>query len=168
MELLLFVNRFLFGRCNNKTVGLFGTCGNSTWRNAYISWFESMGIQYFNPLLTNREYDNVEDPKREAQHLTNDRVIIFPVLGLTDGILSLGEVNIAIAQVIMSWNRHLIVFIEPNANPNFVTDTAKLAKSNQMRSLYLAHLSNIHHPRIHIVESEEAMWEVSGEVLKSL
>ncbi len=167
-ELILFLARFLFGRCKNITVGLFGTCGDSTWRNAYITRFKSVGVPYFNPQFFNREYTK-EDAQNEAEHLAFDRVILFPVLAITDGIVSLAEIGQAEAEIMHSWNRHLIIYIEPKVNDSFFDIKPELAKkSNQMRMLIREHLSHLKHPRIHVVESEEEMWEVTSQVLNSL
>ena len=33
----------------NLGVGLFGTCGNSVWRDAFMANYEVLGIPFFNP-----------------------------------------------------------------------------------------------------------------------
>lgn len=167
-ELILFVKKFLFGRCKNKNVGLFGTCGNSTWRNPYVSMFETQGITYFNPMFTGRDH-RPDDAAREANHLASDRIILFPVLAETDGIVSLAEIGQAEIMIAMSWNRHLVIYIEPEVNSDFFNVKPDLAKkSNQMRMLLTRELSQVKHPRIHIVNSLSEMWDTTWKIIASL
>lgn len=165
-ELMLFAKRFLLGRCTNKTIGLFGTC-DTIWRKPYILQFEQAKISYFNPEFSGRSYTQA-DSVLESEHLSSDRVILIPALATTDGIVTLSEINIAVAKIIMSWNRHLIILIEPEVNTFLVTDEFKAKKSNQMRMLNRAHLAHLNHPRVHIVESQEEMWNMTWQVIKSL
>ena len=58
-------------------VGLFGTCGDSTFRkDLFIPEYERLGIAYFNPQVDDwkPEYADVE-----ADHLATDTVQCWPV-----------------------------------------------------------------------------------------
>jgi hypothetical protein len=69
-------------------VGLFGTCGNSHWRDAVMQEFDRQGIQYFNPVVPNW---NPECAKIEANNLAHDKAILFVVTSETEGYGSLAE-----------------------------------------------------------------------------
>ena len=72
------------------TIGLFGTCGNSKWRDSFIKDYEKEGIDYYNPQVDNWK---PEDAKVEAEHLANDKIILFPVTRETSGLGSLVTVG---------------------------------------------------------------------------
>ena len=62
------------------TIGMFGTCGGSKWREPFIEKYEELGISYFNP-----QVDNWTDQNAivEARHLAEDKVILFPITNET-------------------------------------------------------------------------------------
>ena len=66
-----------------KCIGLFGTCGNSTWRQdtfipRYLELGMKDGVDFFNPQVD--DWDDVM-AQNEADHLATDGIIIFPVTG---------------------------------------------------------------------------------------
>jgi len=72
------------------SVGLFGTCGNSQWRDTFIARLKKEGIPFFNPQLPAGTW-KPECAAIEANHLKNDRVVIFAVTDETWGYGSLAE-----------------------------------------------------------------------------
>ena len=63
-----------------KAIGLFGTCGSSTWRAPFIEAFEAEGIEYFNPQVDDW---TPELASVEARHLAGDAIITMVVTGET-------------------------------------------------------------------------------------
>lgn len=57
-------------------IGLFGTCGTSKWRSTFIDHYNDEGINFFNPQVNDWK---PEDAIKEAKHLAEDTVILFPV-----------------------------------------------------------------------------------------
>jgi hypothetical protein len=57
-------------------IGLFGTCDKNRWRDPFMSKYDSIGIQYFNPMVDNWHPGMVP---LEAQHLAEDEIICFPI-----------------------------------------------------------------------------------------
>ncbi len=71
-------------------VGLFGTCGNSKWRNWVIRQLHQERIGYFNPVVPDWK---PEFAAIEAEHLITDRVLLFVVTGDTESFGSLAEMG---------------------------------------------------------------------------
>lgn len=142
----------------NCCVGLFGTCGTSTWRKPIINILESKGIDYFNPQV---EDWTPEFAKEEAHHLINDDIVLFPVTGETYGTGSLAEVGFSINTALKSINedafRFLVVMIDPTLYPALMEDKAAAKESIRSRALVLAHLEKINHPNVFVVNTFEHM-----------
>jgi hypothetical protein len=155
------------------TIGLFGTCGSSKWRDKFISIYESRGINYFNPV---KEDWKPEDAQIEAEHLANDDIICFPVTHETYAFGSLGEVGFSILQAIkMDQRRDIIIMINPEVEiektelvigsgvfmaPSLVVD-AQTKDSIKMRALVMAHLRKINYPNVYIVNTLKNMLDLS-------
>lgn len=69
-------------------IGLFGTVGESTWRDGVIARLQREGIAYFNPLAPDWTPERAEI---EAQHLATDRVLLFMITGEWESYGSLAE-----------------------------------------------------------------------------
>jgi hypothetical protein len=141
------------------TIGLFGTCGNSTWRKEFIEQYEKAGIDYFNPQVDDWNPDLAEI---EAAHLANDEIILFPVLAETSGLGSLGEVGFSILQAIrMDSSRNIIVMIDKNCT---IEDESVRKESIRARALVIAHLRKLKYPNVFIVEYLIDMFRLSREL----
>lgn len=149
------------------TIGLFGTCGSSKWRDKFISIYESRGINYFNPI---KEDWKPEDAQIEAEHLANDDIICFPITHETYAFGSLGEVGFSILQAIKSdQRRDLIVMINPEVEiersglviGELLMVDAQTKDSIKMRSLVMAHLRKINYPNVYIVNTLKNMLDLS-------
>ncbi|MCP4357586.1 MAG: hypothetical protein GY796_06180 [Chloroflexi bacterium] len=70
-------------------IGLFGTSGNSVWREPVMHRLEEEGIPYFNPVV--KSGWKPEMAVIEAEHLATDRVILFVITGETESLGSLAE-----------------------------------------------------------------------------
>lgn len=149
------------------TIGLFGTCGSSKWRDKFISIYESRGINYFNPV---KEDWKPEDAQIEAEHLANDDIICFPVTHETYAFGSLGEIGFSILQAIkLDQRRDIIVMINPNVEiertelvlGELLMVDAQTMDSIKMRALVMAHLRKINYPNVYIVNTLKNMLDLS-------
>jgi hypothetical protein len=98
------------------TVGLFGTCGHSIWRQPLVDHLTSHNIDFYNPQLPAGAWipDRSEEyVQAENFHLKNDHVIIFCVTDETTAQGSLAEIGFSIVDTIRHLNgRFLIVYID--------------------------------------------------------
>ena len=148
------------------TIGLFGTCGNSLWRNSFMEVYDNKGINYFNPV---KDDWKVEDAKIEAEHLANDDIILFPVTDETLGLGSLGEVGFSILQAIkLDSNRDVVVMIDDVLNDVSKTlyDQSLVIESIKMRALIKAHLNKLNYPNVYLVDTLNDMLMVSLELVE--
>jgi hypothetical protein len=143
------------------TIGLFGTCGNSTWRYRFMEIYDHYGINYFNPQVDDWKPENAQI---EAEHLANDEIILFPVTDETLGLGSLGEVGFSILQAIkLDSNRDIVVMIDNNINEEskLQFDESMVRESIKMRALIKAHLNKLKYPNVYMVENLENMLMLS-------
>jgi hypothetical protein len=135
---------------------LFGTCGNSTWRAAFIAEFEKLGIDYFNPQVA--EW-TPECAAQESHHLANDDILVYPILGETYGAASLAESGYAVVQAMQSPKpRHVLLYVEPTVTAALREQNPQLAKeSDRARHLVRAHLGKFQSPALHQCESLEEL-----------
>jgi hypothetical protein len=149
------------------TIGLFGTCGSSKWRDPFMKAYDEQNIKYFNPV---KEDWKPEDAQIEAEHLANDEILCFPVTNETYAFGSLGEVGFSILQAIkLDQRRDIIVMIDPDVvlNENWmsmnesVTAEAQRKDSIKMRALIMAHLKKINYPNVWIVKDLDKMLQLS-------
>jgi len=140
------------------TIGLFGTCGSSRWRDPFIAAYEARGIPYFNPQVAEGAWHPgmVED---ENRHLREDEMILFPVTHETPGTGSLGEIGFSALQAIRSNRFRTMVFLiddecrDPKATPEVVME------SNRARRLVKSKIAEEarHWHNIHLVGTMEEM-----------
>lgn len=141
------------------TIGLFGTCGGSTWRDGFMQSYDQHGIDYFNPQVEDWDPSLAEI---EAEHLANDEIILFPVLAETSGLGSLGEVGFSILQSIkLDVSRNVIVMIEKDCT---IEDEAVRKESIRARALVTAHLRKLKYPNVYSVEKLPDMMLLSLEL----
>jgi hypothetical protein len=139
------------------TIGLFGTCGSSRWRDQFIISYDDQGIGYFNPQV---EHWSPALAAVEAQHLASDDIILFPVTDETAGIGSLAEIGFALCQAATS-SRYFVFLIEPSVDPNLVADPVLAKESLRSRALVRAHLSRNQLPNVFVCETMQQMLDVS-------
>lgn len=140
------------------TVGLFGTCGNSHWREAFIKKYEELGISFFNPQVLGWDQKNA---KNEAWHLANDKIILFPVTNESYGSGSLAEMGFYILNAIkQDKRRSFVVMIATDLAPE-LTDSFAKKESLRVRKLLSKHLQKLQLSDLYIVNTLEEMLEIS-------
>lgn len=139
-------------------IGLFGTCGNSKWRDQFIGRYKELKIDYFNPQVENWDSSCAEE---EARHLAEDQIILFPVTNETYGLGSLSEVGFSILQAIkLDDRREFVVMVAPNLSPE-LNDPVAMKESIRSRALVKQHLKKLRLPNLYLVDSLDEMLEVS-------
>lgn len=141
-------------------IGLFGTCGGSKWRDAFIKKYESHGINYFNPVKPDW---NPADAVIEAEHLVNDDIVLFPITHETYGTGSLAETGYSIMNAIRANDqRFVIIYISSVLDQQLFVDNPTAAKDScTARAIVTAHLTKVNNPNVFMVNSLEQMLEVS-------
>lgn len=137
---------------NPRAVGLFGTCGGSSWRDSFIKEFDQHGIPYFNPQVDNWTPELADV---EAWHLANDRLILFPVTGETFGFGSLAETGFSIQSALaVNVNRFALLYIEPDVHEHLRQQSPEQAEaSRRARKLALTHLKKVTNPNVFVATS---------------
>jgi len=161
----------------NTTVGLFGTCGKTTFRkDLFIPKFEKIGIEYFNPQLGPGEW-NPTCAEIEAEHLASDEIILFPITKDTYGLGSLSEVGFSFLQAMkLNSDRDFIImidkeldeslFINNTENPKNVTSFELAQESLKMRALVTQHIKKMNMNNVYVVDNLEEMLELTVELYK--
>ncbi len=141
-------------------IGLFGTCGGSSWRDAFIERYKELKINYYNPQVLDWTPEMAEI---EAEHLVNDDIILFPVTGETFGTGSLAETGFSIMQAISSnENRSVVIMVDKEIKDELkVADPVASKESMRARALVRAHLKKVNKPNVYIIDSLDEMLEIS-------
>lgn len=147
-------------------IGLFGTCGNSSWRNKFMEKYNELNINYFNPQVDDWKPELADI---EAKHLATDSIILFPVTGETYGLGSLAEIGFSILNCIkLKPNRDTVVLIDSTLNPdiektNFYSKDLE-KESIKARKLVTAHLKELNMEHVYIVSTLDEMLDKSIEL----
>lgn len=140
------------------TVGLFGTCGGSRWREPFIERYDKLGIGWFNPQVNDWK---PELAQIEARHLAEDQIILFPVTSETYGTGSLSEVGFSILNAIkLDDRRDFVILIAKDLNEK-LDDPVARKESLRARALVSEHLRKLRLSNLYVVDSLEQMLEVS-------
>ena len=146
------------------TVGLFGTCGGSKWRDAFMKKYQELGISFFNPQVDDWK---PEDAEIEAEHLAEDKVILFPVTGETYGTGSLAEVGFSILNAIKLDDRRSFVVIIERELASELNDPIARKESQRARALVFQHLRKLRLSNLYLVETLEEMLEISVQLYRA-
>ena len=140
------------------TIGLFGTCGKSQWRVSFIERYTALEISFFNPQVENWDPSCAE---REAEHLANDQIILFPITNETYAFGSLAETGFSVLQAIrLDDRRDFIIMVAMDLIPSLDNDLAR-KESLRGRALVKQHLKKLRLPNLYVVDTLEEMLEVS-------
>lgn len=147
-----------------NVVGMFGTCGNSTWREPFIKRYKELGIPYFNPQVPDWKEENAVE---EARHLAEDEIILCPITGETYAAGSLSEVGFSILNAIkLDDRRDFVVMIEMNLDQS-LNDPIARKESARSRALVSQHLKKLRLKNVYIVETLDQMLEVSIQLYQA-
>ncbi|MGD0576569.1 MAG: hypothetical protein ABSA74_00630 [Candidatus Staskawiczbacteria bacterium] len=147
-------------------VGLFGTCGNSRWRDAFIERYGKEKIPYFNPQVPPGTWKE-SDAVKEAEHLAEDEVILFPVTSETYATGSLSEVGFSILQAIrLDDRRDFVVMVEQKLD-DALDDPVARKESLRARALVLQHLKKLRLKNLYVVDDLEDMLDVSIQLFRA-
>jgi hypothetical protein len=120
--------------------------------------YEELGIDYFNPMVDDWHPGMVP---LEAEHLAEDDIILFPILGWSYAEGSLSELGFGPLRAFrQNKHRSFIFFIETVLHER-LTDPDRCKASSRGRSLVLGHLKELKAPNIYVVKSLEQMLETS-------
>jgi len=146
------------------TVGLFGTCGDSKWRDGFIEKYKQLNIDFFNPKVDDWQPERAVD---EARHLAEDEVILFPVTSETYGLGSLAEVGFSILQAIrLDDRRDFIIMIEMSLDSVLDNEVAR-RESLRGRALVLQHLKKMRFKNVYLFDTLSEMLETSIQLYRS-
>lgn len=145
-------------------IGLFGTCDKNRWRDPFMAKYDELGIEYFNPMVDNWHAGMVP---LEAQHLAEDEIVLFPILGWSYAEGSLSEMGFGPLKAMrQNMNRSFVFFVE-NTLHERLTDPERCKASLRSRELVLGHLAQTTAPNIYVVRSLGEMLEVSLQLYQS-
>ncbi len=152
---------------NNITIGLFGTCGNSTWRNSFIEEYNKLSINYFNPQLPAGTW-TPEFADEENRQLKTNEIVLFPITDETTAHGSLSEIGFSISDTLRNLKeRYLIVFIDPECNDNDATENErKTSVRDRKLTLSKCELEQTINSKVFVVNSLEEMLSLSIKLSK--
>ncbi len=139
-------------------IGLFGTCGGSTWREQFIQKYDALGLEYFNPQVDDWDPSFAEV---EADHLVEDAIVLFPITGETYSTGSLAESGFSALQAIkLNKHRDFVIMIEHDLDES-LDDPIARKESIRARALVSKHLEKLDMANVYVVASLEDMLELS-------
>jgi len=145
---------------NKNCIGLFGTCGKSLWRDAFMEKYKEMGVDFFNPNVADWKPELAEI---EAEHLASDQIVLFPITNETYATGSLAETGFSILNAIkLDDRRDFVIMVSQELEQELMEknpDTAK--ESLRARALVKQHLKKLGFSNLFVVDSLEEMMEVS-------
>lgn len=145
---------------NINCIGLFGTCGRSTWRDKFIEIYSAKGISFFNPNVADWKPELAEI---EAEHLASDQIILFPITKETYGTGSLAETGFSVLNAIkLDDRRDFVIMVDQVLDEDLMTDNPVAAKESlRARALVKQHLKKLGFSNLFVVETLDEMMEVS-------
>ncbi len=148
-----------------NVIGLFGTCGASTWRDKFIETYTEQDIKFFNPQLPEGTW-HPGCIKEENDHLMQDGIILFPVLAETTGQGSLAEIGFSIsASLRRNPDRYFVFLIDDDCTDVKASPDA-IADSIRSRKLVKSKLVDVQkkHSGVFMVNTMEEMLTISLEL----
>jgi len=144
-------------------VGLFGTCDKHRWRDAFMQRYQELGIEFFNPMVDDWHPGMVP---LEAQHLAEDEVILFPILGWSYAEGSLSELGFGPLKALHQNRHRSFVFLVETELHERLTDPDRCKSSLRSRKLVLGHLKELDAPNIYMVGTLDQMLGTSIQLYR--
>jgi hypothetical protein len=153
------------------TIGLFGTCGASRWREPFIATYTKLGIQFFNPQVADWTPACAE---AENEHFRRDAILLYPVTAETTGFGSLAEVGLAIVEIERSNQsrrpgeaRELLIYIDPDCTDPKANEI-QIRDSRRTRILVTSKLPAYTGTHVQICSSLDDMLERSVRLARGM
>ena len=145
----------------NNTIGLFGTCGNSTWRDSVMAILTANNLEFFNP---NKANWDPSDAVIEAEHKATDGTMVFAITDETYGTASLAECGMALLKATLEdEKRNVVIYIAPEPQESLKENAQAWKESRNARKIVLADLETLTLPNFRLVKSMEEMMFALGE-----
>jgi len=106
-----------------NVIGLFGTVGGATWRNAVMARLDAEGIAYFNPVVP--EWTPAF-AQTEARHMATDRVILLVITGEQESYGSLAETGWAALSAAQNGQTFLLVIQDHQSDSKLAANRARV------------------------------------------
>lgn len=150
-------------------IGLFGTCGKSTWRKTFIEEYEKRGmvdgVNFYNPQVEDWDPSCAEI---EAENLAEDSIILFPITKETYAFGSLSEVGFSILNAIkLNDRRDLVVMIDQELEQELMEDKVQAKDSLRSRALVKQHLKKLGYNNLYVVDTLDEMLDLSLALYES-
>lgn len=139
-------------------IGLFGTCDNIRWRDAFMSEYDRLGVTYFNPMVDDWHPGCIPEEKR---HLEEDPIILFPVLGGSYGQGSLSELGFGPLRALAANRFRSFVILIDDELSDRLDDEGRRKDSLRSRKLVKAHIKGLGLPNVYLVETLQEMLDLS-------
>lgn len=140
------------------SIGLFGTCGGSKWRDSFMELYEESDIPFFNPQVDDW---TPEMAVEEAKHLASDAVILFPITRETYASGSLAEVGFSILNALkLDDRRDFVILIDMELDESLDDEVAR-KESLRSRALVIEHLKRLNLPNVYLVDTLDEMLNIS-------
>lgn len=146
---------------SKPVVGLFGTCGDSKWRDKVIPLLQAAGIEFYNPVVENW---TEECMKIEADHAANDQVIMFVITGETTAIASMAESGWLALQAKLRGQNFIAVLEDMNPEPSEAL--LRINKTRKLLRNHIAALPEEAHDSISICATIEEATQKAISILK--
>jgi hypothetical protein len=148
------------------TIGLFGTCGSSNWREPFIEKInKTLNATYFNPQLPEGTW-TPDFSDIENQHFKSDDIILFPVTNETCGVGSLSEIGFSISSILenLSYQRFFVFMIDDDCLDNNASENQR-NESIRTRALVKSKVSNVEHSNVFIVSNLIDLENIMAELI---
>lgn len=151
-------------------IGLFGTCGKSTWREPFLQLADLREVTCYNPQLPEGtwkpEYAN-EYVQQERYHLLHDDIIVFAITDETTAFISLGEIGFSVVDVLRNLGRRqLVVYIAPKCGEIEAT-ASEIKSSNQLRETVSSklRLETYSHSNVFVVNNLDDLLACTADLI---
>jgi len=152
------------------TIGLFGTCDNSKWREPFIERYDQEGIAWFNPDAGDNWHPGLIP--LENYYLNNAEIILFPVLAESLGSGSLGEVGFSVQNVLRNIQngkrQFLIALIDDECTDMRKTEEERKRSSKDRALVKSKFKEKVSCPVITLVDTMDEMLELSLQLYEFL
>lgn len=155
-------------------VALFGTCGESRWREPFVDYCEKSGLDFFNPQLKPGQWkpDAAQHyVQAELHYFEKAPLVVFAITDETLSSISLMEVGFSLYHLLVNKAAHkkqeLFVFVDDSCNAAN-TGTQALNESIKTRKMLKKKLKDVclRHPQVKLFDSVQALLDATQQALR--